>query len=135
MTVAVCESRVRGFLLANTEIIHESLQALEARRMAEEQGEAAQMIASNADALLRNPDSPVSGNLAGDVTMVEFFDYNCTYCRSVAQSLDRVMEFDGSIRMVFKEFPIIGSISIFAAKAVLASKAKGGYGEDRKRGG
>src|SRR3546814_4324987 len=79
MTKAEFESRVRDYLLANPEIILESLQALEARRMAEEQGEAAQMIASNADALLRNPDSPVSGNLAGDVPMVEFFDYNCPY--------------------------------------------------------
>src|SRR3546814_5538958 len=82
------------------------------------------MIASNADALLRKPDSPVSGNLAGDVTMVEFFDYNCPYCRSVAQTLDRVMESDGSIRMVFKEFPILGSNSIFAAKAALAANAQ-----------
>src|SRR3546814_9852809 len=87
------------------------------------------MIASNADALLRKPDSPVSGNLAGDVTMVEFFDYNCPYCRSVAQTLDRVMESDGSIRMVFKEFPILGSNSIFAAKAALAANAQGRYAE------
>src|SRR3546814_7120233 len=87
------------------------------------------MIASTADALLRNPDSPVSGNRAGDVTMVEFFDYNCPYCRSVAQTLDRVMESDGSIRMVFKEFPILGSNSIFAAKAALAANAQGRYAE------
>src|SRR3546814_13253185 len=87
------------------------------------------MIASNADALLRKPDSPVSGNLAGDVTMVEFFDYNCPYCRSVAQTLDRVMESDGSIRMEFKEFPILGSNSIFAAQAALAANAPGRYAE------
>src|SRR3546814_15905169 len=87
------------------------------------------MIASTADALLRNPDSPVSGNRAGDVTMVEFFDYNCPYCRSVAQTLDRVMESDGSIRMVFKEFPILGPNSIFAAKAALAANAQGRYAE------
>jgi protein-disulfide isomerase len=133
MTKVEFENRIREFLLTNPEVILEALQTLEARRTAEEQSEAAQMIGPNTEKLLRNPNSPTSGNAAGDVTIVEFFDYNCPYCRSVAPTLDEVLKADGALRVVFKEFPILGPNSIFAAKAALAANRQGRYSEFHRR--
>ena len=127
------EKRVRDYLLANPEVILEALQALEARRMAEEQSDGARMIAQNSAALFQSPDSPVAGNVTGNVTIVEFFDYNCPYCRSVAQTLNRVIESDGYIRVVFKEFPILGPNSVFAARVALAANAQGRYADFHDR--
>lgn len=91
------------------------------------------MIAYNSEALFQSPDSPVAGSISGDVTIVEFFDNNCPYCRSVAQTLDRVVGSDGSIRMVFKEFPILGPHSAFAARSALAAKSQGRYTDFHRR--
>jgi protein-disulfide isomerase len=73
-------------------------------------------------AVLRDPDIPVAGNANGDVTIVEYFDYNCPYCRKLAPELSQVVFDDGKVRMVFKDWPILGPVSVYASKMALATK-------------
>lgn len=73
-------------------------------------------------AVLRDPDIPAAGNANGDVTIVEYFDYNCPYCRKLAPELAQVVFDDGKVRMVFKDWPILGPVSVYASKMALATK-------------
>jgi protein-disulfide isomerase len=75
--------------------------------------------------LLNDPNSPVSGNLNGDVTVVEFFDYRCGYCKRVAPAVTQLQQDDPNVRVVYKDFPILGEASEVAARAALASKVQG----------
>jgi protein-disulfide isomerase len=72
--------------------------------------------------VLRDPDIPVAGNADGDITIVEYFDYQCPYCRKIAPELRKVVQDDGKVRLVLKDWPIFGEVSITAARMVLASK-------------
>lgn len=72
--------------------------------------------------VLRDPDIPVIGNPDGDITIVEYFDYNCPYCRKVAPELRQVVQDDGKVRLVLKDWPILGEVSVIASRMVLASK-------------
>lgn len=118
---------VRDYLLANPEVLVEAIQIYQQRqRIAEEDRQRAQVKARMAD-FVADPDDPVLGNPEGDVTLVEFFDYRCPYCKSVAEVVEQVVEEDGGIRLVMKEFPILGPDSTFAARAALASVAQGRY--------
>lgn len=121
------DRRVRAYLLDNPEVIIEAVQGLEARRAAAEQTEAQAVIATRADEIFQDPASPVGGNPEGDVTMVEFFDYNCPYCRRVAPVMMDVEAADPELRIVYKEFPILGPGSDFAARAALAAHRQERY--------
>jgi protein-disulfide isomerase len=77
--------------------------------------------------VLRDPDIPVAGNPDGDITIVEYFDYNCPYCRKVEPELQQVVHDDGKVRMVWKDWPILGPTSIVAARMALASKYQNKY--------
>jgi len=72
--------------------------------------------------VLRDPEIPVAGNGAGDITVVEYFDYQCPYCRKVEPELRQVVEDDGKVRLVFKDWPILGPTSVTAARMALASR-------------
>ena len=72
--------------------------------------------------VLRDPDVPSTGNPEGDVNIVEWFDYNCPYCRRIAPELAQVVQDDGKVRLVFKDWPILGEVSKIAARMALASK-------------
>jgi protein-disulfide isomerase len=78
-------------------------------------------------AVLRDPDIPPGGNPQGDVTIVEFFDFNCPYCRKLAPELAQVVYDDGKVRMIFKDWPILGPVSVYASRLVLASKYQGRF--------
>lgn len=80
-------------------------------------------------AVLRDPDIPVAGNANGDVTIVEYFDYNCPYCRKLAPELSQVVFDDGKVRMVFKDWPILGPVSVYASKMALATKYQDKFAE------
>jgi protein-disulfide isomerase len=84
-------------------------------------------IAARRDELLNDPDAPVAGNVVGNTTLVEFFDYNCPYCRRVAATVTDVVDDDPDLRLVYKEFPILGPGSQFAARAALASRKQAKY--------
>jgi len=78
-------------------------------------------------AVLRDPDNPVLGNPDGDIAIVEWFDYNCPYCRKLEPELRQVVQDDGKIRLVLKDWPILGPVSVVAARMALASKYQGKY--------
>ena len=121
------EQRVRDFLLEHPEVIMEAVQLLQERQRAAEAENLKRTIAARRDEIFNDPSAPVGGNPSGDVTVVEFFDYNCPYCRRVAPTLAEVEEADASLRIVYKEFPILGPGSRFAARAALAAQKQGTY--------
>ncbi len=121
------EQRVREYLLRNPEVIMEALRILQERQRAAEAEGLKRTIAERSDEILNDPAAPVGGNPAGDVTLVEFFDYNCPYCRKVAPTVVELEEGDPDLRLVYKEFPILGPGSQFAARAALASRKQGKY--------
>jgi protein-disulfide isomerase len=72
--------------------------------------------------VLRDGDIPVAGNVEGDITIVEYFDYQCPYCRKLEPELRQVVQDDGKVRLVWKDWPILGPVSVIAARMALASK-------------
>jgi protein-disulfide isomerase len=121
------EQRVREYLLRHPEVIMEALQILQERQRAAEAENLRRTIAARSDEILNDPDAPVGGNPAGDVTLVEFFDYNCPYCRRVASTVVELEASDPDLRLVYKELPILGPGSQFAARAAPASRKQGKY--------
>ncbi|MDE4146692.1 MAG: DsbA family protein [Pseudophaeobacter sp. bin_em_oilr2.035] len=127
------EARVRELVLEtireNPEIVMEAVALLE-KQQADAQAETqAEVLRSQRDLIERDPNAPVLGNPEGDVTVVEFFDYNCPYCRRVKPEVRALIEEDPNIRLVYREWPILGDGSVFAAKAALAARAQGKYEE------
>ncbi len=118
---------VRQVIQDNPELVLEALQSLERKQELAQQQRSRDAIASYRDRLERDPADPVHGNPKGDVTIVEFFDYNCPYCKMVAERVMRLAEADGNIRLVFKEYPILGPVSAVAARAALAAQKQGKY--------
>ena len=121
------EAIVRDYLLANPEIIDEALGLLQMKRQAEEQARTQAAIRENDDALRAHPMSPVSGNAQGDITLVEFFDYQCGYCKRALATMETMLETDANLRIVWKEFPILGPVSRIAARAAMAADRQGQY--------
>ena len=119
------EQVVEQYLRTHPEVIEQSLLILQAQRKEEERERTSQMIAAKQAELLNDPNSPVSGNLEGDVTVVEFFDYRCGYCKRVADTVTQLQHDDPNVRVVYKDYPILGEASVLAARAALASKAQG----------
>ena len=79
------------------------------------------------DMILDDPDAPVAGNPTGDLTIVDFFDYNCPYCKMAAKSLEKLVKVDGSIRLVYKDWPVLAETSIVGARLALAAKYQDQY--------
>ncbi len=77
--------------------------------------------------VLRDPEIPAAGNVAGDITIVEYFDYNCPYCRKLEPELRQVVQDDGKVRLVLKDWPILGPASVTAARMALATKYQDKY--------
>jgi protein-disulfide isomerase len=79
------------------------------------------------DMILNDPETPTGGNPNGDLTIVDFFDYNCPYCKAAAKSLEKVVKDDGNVRLVYKDWPILHPTSIIGARLALAAKYQGKY--------
>jgi protein-disulfide isomerase len=77
--------------------------------------------------VLRDPDVPSTGNPDGDINIVEWFDYNCPYCRKIAPEIQQVVQDDGKVRLVLKDWPILGDVSKFGARMALAAKYQDKY--------
>ncbi len=115
------EKIVREYLLREPEVIYDAIQVLQERREVAERERQRSMIVARAPALFDNEADPVAGNPDGDVTLVEFFDYRCGYCRSMVPGLRDLLATDGRLRFVFKELPVLGPESEVAARAALAA--------------
>lgn len=118
---AEIEQIVRGYLLENPELIIESLQLLEQRRAEQQRADQQAMIARNKPILLQSSHHAVLGNPKGDVTLIEFFDYNCNFCRQSLESVERLIEEDKNLRVILKEFPVLGPGSEQAARVAIAA--------------
>ncbi|MBR9892461.1 DsbA family protein [bacterium] len=119
-------TQVREYLLENPQVIMEAVNALE-NRQAEQQAVADQQIVSdNADALFRDGYSYVGGNPDGDITIVEFSDYRCGYCRRAFPEVEELIESDGNIRFIMKEFPILGEASVTSSRFAIATLMEAG---------
>ena len=121
------EGIVRDYLLRNPEVIEEAIGLLRAKQQAEKQARSRAAIRENGEVLRAHPMSPVSGNADGDVTVVEFFDYQCGYCKRALPVMEALLETDANVRVVWKEFPILGPVSVFAARASMAAERQGRY--------
>ena len=127
------EARVKELvaeaLRENPELVLEALQALEQRQAEAEAKAALSALSAERSTLERDSNAPVLGNPDGDVTVVEFFDYNCPYCKQAAPEVDALLQADKNVRLVLREWPILSEGSAFAARAALASRVQGKYAE------
>jgi protein-disulfide isomerase len=114
------ERIVRDYLVRNPEVLLEAMRAYERKKQdaADETVRAA--VREFSRELFDDPDSHVAGNLKGDVTVVEFFDYRCPYCKQAKPEIDAAVKKDGRVRVVLKEFPVLGPDSVMAARAAVA---------------
>jgi protein-disulfide isomerase len=124
---AEIERIVREYLLREPEIIMQAIEELQRRREAQAAVDQRDRLAAEQQALKADPRDPILGNPEGDVTLVEFFDYRCGYCRIMAEPMQALLASDPDLRIVMKEFPILGPDSLLAARAALAAHEQGGY--------
>jgi protein-disulfide isomerase len=118
---------VRDYLMKNPEILLEALQAGEDKMKRDAEEKSKKALSEKRRELERDRDSPVLGNPNGDVTLVEFFDYRCGYCKQVAGTIQTLASEDKQLRIVMKEFPILGKDSVFASRAAMAAHRQGKY--------
>lgn len=121
------ERIVRDYLLANPEVLIDSLAKYQQQQnQAAEQSREQAILRRHAE-LAWDPATPVLGNPEGDVIVVEFFDYRCPYCKAVAPMVKEEVASDGNVRLIMKEFPILGPSSVQGARAALAAAMQGKY--------
>ncbi len=114
------ETIIRDYLLANPEVLLQSMTEYRRRQEMSKQNQTKDNLTRLSSVLKTNPNSPVIGNPDGNITVVEFFDYRCTYCKKVFPTVQKLLKDDGDIRYVLKEFPILGPVSEIATRASLA---------------
>ena len=118
---------VREYLLANPEVIVEVSEELQRRQQEQQNKQRREVLSSSKEQIFRSPVDFVLGDADGDVTIVEYFDYNCGWCKRALNEVVKLSKADPKVRVVMKEFPIFGEHSEFAARAALASKVQGKY--------
>jgi protein-disulfide isomerase len=121
------ESIIRDYLLANPELLREVGQLLDQKEKLAEEEQRRGGLASNAAQIFRDKNDFVAGNPNGNVTMVEFFDYNCGWCKKGFPEVMSLLETDKDLKIVMKEFPIFGGDSDYAAQAAIAANKQGKY--------
>lgn len=115
-------AEIRAYLLDNPEVLIEAISVLEARQEAAQAQSDADLILSNSDAIYNDGASFVGGNPEGDITIVEFLDYRCGYCKQSHPEVTQLLGDDGNIRFIIKEYPILGEQSVLAARFALSVK-------------
>jgi protein-disulfide isomerase len=119
--------RVRAYLLSNPQVLREVIAELGKQEEMAASAEREALITALSNDLKNDGYSFVAGNPDGDVTIVEFFDYRCGYCKQSFPELMKAVEADGNVRLVLKEFPILGAESFLASQAAIASLEQGKY--------
>ncbi|MGH1330533.1 MAG: DsbA family protein [Paracoccaceae bacterium] len=119
-------AEIRAYLLQNPEVLMEAIAVLE-KRQEEAQGvDDLALVATNAEAIFEDETSWIGGNPDGDITIVEFMDYNCGYCKKAHPEVSALLEADKNIRFIVKEFPILGETSVLGARFAIATRAVAG---------
>ncbi len=118
---------VRDYILENPEIIGDAIEAMQENLRKAADAESAKILSEKRKEIENDPSSPSGGNPKGDVTIVEFFDYLCGYCKQIHGPLMDLINKDGKVRMVYKELPVLGKVSTLAAKVALAANMQGKY--------
>ncbi|MCI2398068.1 DsbA family protein [Aliiroseovarius subalbicans] len=129
---AAFRNEVRAYLLENPEVLMEAIEVLERRNAAEQVANDGALVAHNAEELFNDGFSHVTGNPDGDITMVEFVDYRCGYCRKAFPELKELIKTDGNIRVIYKEFPILGEESTLTSRFAISAQLLAGqeaYGQ------
>jgi len=121
------ESIVHDYLVAHPEVLLDAIKAASDKDKADKVAQAAATIRAHHRELYDDPDSQIGGNPNGDATVVEFFDYRCPYCKQMQPMIEGLLKTDRNLRIVYKEFPILGDASTYAAKMALAARAQGKY--------
>ncbi len=123
------EQVVREYLNNNPEILVDALKSLREKQEGKQKARSQTVLTSRRPELENDPATPFGGNIKGNVTVVEFVDYQCGYCKRVRPVVEELLRGDGNIRIVFKELPILGAPSVIAARAALAAwkQSHGGY--------
>lgn len=111
---------VRAYLLEHPEVLIEAMDVLQQREEEAAVLRDVQMVSTHANAIFANPNDWVGGNPEGDITLVEFMDYRCGYCRKAYDEVEALISTDGNIRFVVKEFPILGEASLLSAQFAIS---------------
>jgi len=127
LTQQEIEKIVRDYLLREPEVLAEAFRRLQQRQSASAAMRSKQAIHDHRQALFADQTSPVEGNAQGKVIIVEFFDYRCVHCRHVASTIDQIVSSNASVRVVYKNFPVLGEPSVLAARAAVAAQQQGGW--------
>ena len=125
-------SIIKDYLLSHPEILQDVSKLLEEKQKQVEGNARKDSIVKNADKIFHNTSDFVAGNPKGDVTIVEFFDYNCPWCKKSFPGVMSLIETDKKVRLVLKEFPILGPDSEYASQAAIAAGGQGKYLEMHK---
>lgn len=118
---------LRDALRTDPTILRDAIAAMQLQETARENAAVRDTIARLGPALTANPGDPVAGNPRGDVTLVEFYDVRCPYCRSMLPVMAELLKRDPGLRVVYKDLPILGPPSVVGARALLAAQGQGGY--------
>jgi protein-disulfide isomerase len=121
------EAIVHDYLMQNPDVLIEALRSAEEKANRDADAKAAVVLKDRRHEVFDDPTSPIGGNPQGDVTIVEFFDYRCPYCKQVQPALQQLLNQDGKLRFVYKEMPVLGAPSVIAAHAALAARLQGKY--------
>ena len=120
---------IRDYLIEHPEVLEEASAELTRRQSAAEAAKQASMVKKHAETIFNSPRGVVVGNRSGDVNFVEFFDYNCGYCKRAMQDMLDLMKSDPKVRIVLKEFPVLGQGSIEAAQVAIAVRMQDASGK------
>jgi protein-disulfide isomerase len=121
------DKMIHDYLLAHPEVLIQAVQSADDKMKADARDKAQTALADKRKEVFDDPSSPTAGNPHGDVTLVEFFDYRCPYCKQVEPALEKALADDRKLRFVYKEFPVLGPVSTTAARAALAARKQGKY--------
>jgi protein-disulfide isomerase len=120
---------IRDYIVGHPEVLQEAMAEFEKRQTAADAEKARDAIKRNANTIFNSTHQVVAGNRQGDVTLVEFFDYNCPYCKQAQADLNTLMKSDDKLRVVYKEFPVLGPGSVEAAQVAVAVRMQDPTGE------
>ncbi|MDJ0629046.1 MAG: DsbA family protein [Rhodobacter sp.] len=118
----VFRAEIRAYLMDNPEVLLEAIDVLEERQAAEQAAGDIELVQVNAESIFNDGYSYVGGNPDGDITVVEFLDYRCGYCKRAHPEVTELIASDGNIRYIIKEFPILGEQSVLASRFAIAVK-------------